>query len=245
TIRNIENVRGGTAGDQLTGDGSANVLQGLGGVDILNGAGGIDTADYSEKAAAVVVTLAGDAVVRVFIGGPPGSVGGGVAEDFILNIENVRGGAAGDQLTGDGSANVLEGNDGNDLLNGGAGNDTLDGGAGDDELTGGGGADNYDYNFVFDSSSSSGIDLITQFVSTEGDKINLLDIDANSSVAGDQAFTFIGQAAFSAVPGQLRLDTVTAGQTRVLGDNNGDGLADLEIEIQLTSTLLSSNDFVL
>ncbi|MGF9764843.1 calcium-binding protein, partial [Microvirga sp. 0TCS3.31] len=123
---------GNDLANQITGNAGANTLQGLGGADTLDGAGGNDTADYSEKTAAVVVALAGAADATVFVGGLPGSVGGGVAEDTIRNIENVRGGTAGDQLTGDGSANVLEGNDGNDRLDGGLGIDTLIGGAGDD-----------------------------------------------------------------------------------------------------------------
>ena len=124
TIRNIENLVGGSAGDNLTGDGLANTFRGGGGADLLNGAAGSDTADYAEKAAAVVVTLNGATNATVTVGG--------VAEDTIRNIENVTGGSAGDTLTGDGLANVLSGGAGTDTLKGGAGADTLDGGANGD-----------------------------------------------------------------------------------------------------------------
>ena len=42
TIRNIENVQGGSGNDALVGDGLANSLFGLGGNDILNGKAGKD-----------------------------------------------------------------------------------------------------------------------------------------------------------------------------------------------------------
>ena len=107
TIRNIENVIGGSGGDTLTGDacqcaagGAGNdVLKGGGGNDVLDGGAGIDTADYSDKTAAVAVTLNGATNATVTVGG--------VAEDTIRNIENVIGGSGNDTLTGDGLANVL------------------------------------------------------------------------------------------------------------------------------------------
>jgi Ca2+-binding RTX toxin-like protein len=133
TIRNIENVTGGSGADTLFGDGLANVLSGGFGADVLRGGGGmdvldggldVDTADYGDKTASFGVTLNGaaDAVVTV----------GGVAEDTIRNIENVTGGAGGDTLFGDGGANVLSGGGGNDRLRGGGGKDVLDGGVGVD-----------------------------------------------------------------------------------------------------------------
>ena len=123
TIRNIENVRGGSGNDTLTGDSGNNVLRGGGGNDVLDGgAGAADWADYIDKAASVSVTLNGatNAVVTV----------GGVAEDTIRNIENLQGGSGNDVLMGDGLANELRGLGGDDILRGGGGNDVLDGGAG-------------------------------------------------------------------------------------------------------------------
>ena len=55
TIRNIESIIGGAAGDMLTGDGLANTFRGSAGADVLDGALGLDTADYSEKTVTVVV----------------------------------------------------------------------------------------------------------------------------------------------------------------------------------------------
>ena len=133
TIRNIENVIGGSAADTLTGDVFANKLSGSGGNDTLLGAGGLDTLDggagidtalYTDKAAAVLVTLNGGIDATLFVGG--------FSEDIVKNIENIVGGSGNDILTGDGSANILEGRSGDDLISGQGGNDTLDGGLGID-----------------------------------------------------------------------------------------------------------------
>ncbi|WP_180940855.1 calcium-binding protein [Sinorhizobium mexicanum] len=155
TIRNIENVTGGTGADVLIGDGLANrligaagndslsgaagndTLRGGAGKDTLDGGAGLDTADYGDKTGAVAVTLAGAANASVRIAG--------VVEDTIRNIENVTGGAGADVLIGDGLANRLIGAAGNDSLSGAAGNDTLRGGAGKDTLDGGAGVDTADY----------------------------------------------------------------------------------------------------
>ena len=68
----------------------------------------------------------------------------------FLNIENLIGGSAGDNLHGNARPNRLEGGAGadnlagyagNDTLIGGAGADTIDGGEGNDLIMGGGGAD--------------------------------------------------------------------------------------------------------
>jgi Ca2+-binding RTX toxin-like protein len=131
TIINIENITGGSAADNLTGDTLANTFRGGAGNDTLNGGDGSDTADFSDKTTAVVLTLNGATNATASIGG--------VAEDTIINIENITGGSAADTLTGDTLANFLIGNGGNDTLTGGAGNDTLRGGDGNDSLDGGNG----------------------------------------------------------------------------------------------------------
>ena len=122
TLLNVENVIGGAGADTLTGDALANLFRGGLGRDRLDGRAGLDTADYSDKAASVSVTLNGSTAVSVLVGG--------VAEDTILNIENVTGGAGDDVLVGDGLANVLVGGAGSDLLQGGLGRDRIDGGTG-------------------------------------------------------------------------------------------------------------------
>jgi serralysin len=126
-------------------------------------------------------------------------------------IENAVGGSARDYLFGNHVANSLSGNGGNDVLDGNLGNDTYTGGAGLDE---------------FRVSETGGNEKITDFASG-ADKINLSEIDANSGVAGNQAFTYVGNAAFSGA-GQLRSYT-QGGENYLAGDVNGDGLADFTI----------------
>ena len=132
-------------------------------------------------------------------------------------IENANGGSARDYLVGNHVANTLNGNGGNDVLNGLGGNDILSGGAGADE-----------FRFFADS----GNDRITDFTSGS-DKIHLTEIDANGAVAGDQAFAFIGNAAFNAA-GQLRTYSDATGNY-LAGDTNGDGIADFTINLGSSS----------
>jgi hypothetical protein len=75
--------------------------------------------------------------------------------------------------------------------------------------------------------------LITDFV--EGlDVIDIGEIDADTGSEGNQAFSFIGNDAFSGTAGELRLELVSASDrvlTHVQGDVDGNGKADLQITI--------------
>jgi hypothetical protein len=137
---------------------------------------------------------------------------------------------------------TIHGMAGDDEIYGEAGNDTLVGGGGADKLTGGFGKDQFTYNAVSDSTGASR-DVITDFSRSQGDKISLSAIDANSLASLNQAFTFIGTSAFSNVAGQLRYET-SGGMTTIFGDVNGDGLADLQIQLSGSIPLISS-DFIL
>jgi Ca2+-binding RTX toxin-like protein len=127
TIANFENIVGGLAGDTLLGDGAGNKLSGARGNDLLMGGDGadtldggedIDTASYSDKTAAIAVTLNGSNAVTVTVGG--------IAEDLIAKIENIVGGSGADTITGDTFANTFRGGSGADVLDGGGSSDTVD-----------------------------------------------------------------------------------------------------------------------
>jgi hypothetical protein len=147
-----------------------------------------------------------------------------------------------DNVSGRDGHDTILGLGGDDILAGDAGNDILNGGAGADRLTGGLGKDEFVYNAVGESTPGAR-DVITDFSRSQNDKISLSGIDANSQVTGNQAFAFIGAAAFSGVAGQLRFEQI-GGNTFVSGDVNGDRVADFQIELTGAITPVAS-DFVL
>ncbi|MFC5554221.1 M10 family metallopeptidase C-terminal domain-containing protein [Methylobacterium iners] len=144
-----------------------------------------------------------------------------------------------DTLYGYGGADKLYGGDGNDRIYGGDGSDRIEGGAGNDGLYGQKGNDT----FVF-SGVEFGVDTIADFVRGQ-DRIDLSGIDANRRASGDQAFTFLGTTPFTGVAGQLHIELAAASNvTNVMGDTNGDGMADFMIK--LANILpLSQGDFIL
>ena len=108
-------------------------------------------------------------------------------------------------------------------------------------LSGGTGGDLFRF-FTGDSGTGAAADRITDFVNWV-DKVDLRDVDSNSGVAGDQAFTFIGTAAFSGAAGELRW-AFNGTDTWLQGDLTGDGVADFEIVFTGNVTLFAT-DFYL
>ena len=81
-----------------------------------------------------------------------------------------------------------------------------------------------------------------------GDLIDLSRIDANTLVGGDQAFSFIGSAAFSNTAGELRFENISLGGPiwLVQGDTNGDGVSDFEVVLVISpADPITSGDFIL
>ena len=150
--------------------------------------------------------------------------------------DSLEGSYGNDTLNGEDGKDRLHGDDGNDRLNGGNGNDYLYGENGRDILAGGSGADVFKYASATDSLAGAGKDVISDFDGSAAfnrDQIDLRDVDANDTLVGDQAFTYIGSNAFSSssgrfTPGQLRYSSLGVLQ----GNTDFDGAA--EFEIQLT-----------
>ncbi|MFG1379946.1 type I secretion C-terminal target domain-containing protein, partial [Xanthobacter autotrophicus] len=86
-------------------------------------------------------------------------------------------------------------------------------------------------------------DTITDFSAAQGDRIDLSQIDANTTVGGNQDFTFLGTAAFTGHAGELR-ETAVAGGYLVSGDLNGDGVSDFQLMVN-TSAALHADSFFL
>jgi Ca2+-binding RTX toxin-like protein len=146
-------------------------------------------------------------------------------------------------IVGDGAnhniADVLVGGAAGDILYGLDGKDTLTGGGGADFLVGGLGADTFVYASINDSSTIAS-DLIFDFNRVEGDRLDLVGIDANSGTGANDAFAVV--AAFSNVAGQLVIATPDAsGYYHVSGDVNGDGVADFVIAVNVAGTLTSAD----
>ena len=172
----------------------------------------------------------------------------GTASGFtsIAGIENVRSNGGADVLIGDSLGNRLNGLGNNDTIDGGGGNDTLTGGLGVDLLTGGSGDDTFLYTANAETGTTAATrDSITDFEGAGvagGDLINVNAIDANTGAGGNQNFTFIGSAAFSAA-GQLRF---FQDGTNTLVEANTTGLTGAEFTIQVNGlqTFIAA-DFVL
>ena len=234
-----DRLSGGPGNDIISGgDGNDMFLAGDDtGNDRYVGGPGNDLVTYAGAKAGVTINLAT---------GVGNGTAAGLGTDTISGIERATGGAYNDTVIGDGYDNVLSGNGGNDTIDGGAGKDTLRGGVGLDRLTGGAGADRFVFErgIEFGGTTATTCDVITDFSHAQGDTIVLSPIDANTRTPDvDDAFTFIGTAAFHGVAGELRY-TASGANTLVLGDVNGDGQADFAL-LLLGAISLTKSDFVL
>ena len=133
-------LQGSEGSDDLLSRAGSDILNGAGGddrlvpglgVDVVQGDAGQDSVSYSERSAAVNVTL--DGVANDGEAGEADLVG--------VTVEQVFGGAGKDTLTGDAGPNVIYGGAGADRISGGAGDDDLRGDAGNDRITGQAGVD--------------------------------------------------------------------------------------------------------
>ena len=161
----------------VMGDGSNYELVGTNYADTLVGGGGADTL-YGGDGDDFLSPEDGDDVVIA-----------GDGNDFAFGSEGrdvLDGGNGNDTLIGGAGDDVLIGGAGNDTLDGGWGDDVLIGGTGTDILRGGRGADVFQFSTIADSTNDSP-DQIMDF--QHGlDRIVLMNIDANDTMAGEQSF---------------------------------------------------------
>ncbi|NGO51449.1 calcium-binding protein [Allomesorhizobium camelthorni] len=246
------NGAGNTLNNTLVGNSGNNLLNGGAGNDYMVGGAGNDI---------FVVDLAGDSTVEN-AGGGTDTVRSFVNWTLANNVErlelqgagnlNGAGNTLNNTLVGNAGNNLLNGGAGNDYMVGGAGNDTLTGGSGNDRLVGGAGSDilnggtgndTFDFDLVSDSPAGPALrDSIVGGFSHGFDCIDLATIDANTLAAGNQAFSFIGSAAFSGVAGQLRY-TNYSGNVIINADLNGDSTADMQILVAGTN-FMTGTDFI-
>lgn len=234
-------LEGGAGNDTLTGGDGADWLDGGTGIDLLRGGTGNDiyivdsSGDQVAEAAGQGIDLVrASASFKLW----------GEVENLILTGNAAisgTGNALNNSLTGNAAANQLIGGAGNDILNGGAGQDTINGGAGTDQLAGGLDAarDVFIFNTLSDSAVGAGRDRIADF-RTGVDDIDLRALDANTRIAGNQAFDFSGTAAAANSVWYLK----AGANLLVRADVNGDKLTDFEIAV-LGQSALSAGDFLL
>ncbi|HTU11686.1 MAG TPA: M10 family metallopeptidase C-terminal domain-containing protein [Allosphingosinicella sp.] len=243
----VNRIETGPGNDTLNGEGGNDILIGGAGADGLLGGTGNDIL-YVDDAGDIPAEAAGEGIDRVLA-----SVSFALPDNDDTEIEflsavdpastapiNLTGNRYGQTITGNAGANALNGGGGDDLLSGGLGHDRLAGGTGADSFVFGQAADSRPLTLRSDGAKLRP-DTIGDFTSGQ-DRIDLSAIDANRSTAANDAFTFIGAAAFGGQAGQLRYQ-VAGGVVRIEGDVDGDALADFAI-IAITPAIQAS-DFVL
>jgi RTX calcium-binding nonapeptide repeat (4 copies) len=216
----VVTVNGTTGNDVIQGEAGTQILNGFAGDDTF--AVGIGNHTLNGSTGTDTASYAG-AAAAASINLATGIATTGSFTDQLSSIENATGSGFADTITGSSGANVLIG---------GAGNDTLTGGGAADTLTGGSGSDKFVYLSASDSTSSA-TDTIMDFSHAEGDKIDV-------SAIGN--FSFV--TTFTHHADQLAVIDMGGGVYKVVGDVNGDGVADLTILVH-SSTALVAGDFVL
>jgi Ca2+-binding RTX toxin-like protein len=182
-------IIGGNGADTLYGSYGNDTLIGGYGRDDLDGGNGFDFAGYRDAPRGVVANLAN-----------PGQNTGIAAGDTYASIEGLKGSRFADKLVGNGAINQLVGNNGNDTLLGNGGNDvlygndgrdTLQGNAGKDLLVGGDGNDRLTGGTQADKfrilNASSGMDTLTDFNRSQGDKVQVVSRNFRNLARGTLA----------------------------------------------------------
>jgi len=184
TFTGVYSLRGSDGNDELRGNAGYQHLLGGCGNDLLLGGDGADVLDgYNGESATALNPSA-----------------------RYTDNDTLQGGAGNDVLGGDFGDDALDGGSGADTLSGGTGNDRLVGGTGKDRLSGGAGRDIFDFNALSEMAvTAANTDVISDFVRGQ-DRIDLSTIDANTTRAGDNAFTrVIASTAGFTAPGQLKM----------------------------------------
>ncbi len=226
-----DNVGGGAGNDVIFGSAGANVIYAGLGNDTVQGGSGNDTI-YGSAGRNVLLGNDGNDLIQTSAGGD--FAAGGAGNDTVLGAggDDTIFAGLGDDFIGGGAGNdQITAGAGNNRIFGGLGDDTITAGAGKDIVSGGPGADV----FVFANAAAIGIgagrDVITDFTSGV-DHIDLTALgtsfNGTAGLAGGGAKSFF----YFAAGGLL------------IGDQNGDAVADWVIELT-GAPAVAAGDFLL
>lgn len=194
-VAGADSIDGGDGNDVLSGAAGADTLNGGLGDDTLNGGTGIS---YLRGNEGNDLITGGDSFDDINGNQGDDTCAGGLGSDWVV------GGKDNDSLSGEAGDDIVYGNIGNDTCDGGTGNDIVRGGQNDDVLTGGAGDDWLSGDRgndtitggtgadIFHSFSGAGIDRVTDFALSEGDRV-LLDAGTTYTIlrtAGDTILDF-------------------------------------------------------
>ncbi len=238
---NVENLTlTGTANINGTGNTLNNIITGNSGNNILNGATGIDTLIGGLGNDTYQVDTTTDTITENANQGTD-TVQSSVTYTLGNNLENLTlTGTTNINGTGNTLNNIITGNSGNNTLNGSDGNDTLIGGTGNDTITGGTGSDRFTFN-----NRNEGIDTITDFLSSQGDKITVSAAGFGGGLAAGVAITaaqfLLGTTALNA-SNRFIYNTITGG---LFFDGDGTGtLAAIQMATLSSKPSISASDIL-
>jgi len=188
-----QSITGGSAGNETIWGGAGDTIGGGNGASVLIGGvqgdtitGGTGTAFIDGHLGNQAIT-GGNAGTETMWGGAGDTIGGGSGASVTI------GGVAGDTIAGGAGAAFIDGDLGGQSIVAGNGADTIWGGSGDTITAGptgaliGFGAGNTDETFA-NAGNAGGIDTISDFVQSSGDRIHLASgSDPVSAVVGSAA----------------------------------------------------------
>jgi Ca2+-binding RTX toxin-like protein len=233
-----DQVIAGADADIVYGDAGADRIFGDQGNDLINAGAGDDTV-FGGAGDDLIVAEIGDGNDSYFGDDSNGGAGHDTLDMSAATLAvNVN---LGSGPLGNGSVSSAQfGNDtlwGIENVNTGSGNDSISASNAVNVMDGGAGNDT----FKFVSVAAANGDTIRGF--EPGDRLDLSGIDANGTTAGDQAFTLVSGAAFTAT-GQLLMsyETRADGEYTVIQGNVGGNLdADFKISIEGHQNLTNAN----
>ncbi|RMH45772.1 MAG: hypothetical protein D6688_05730, partial [Alphaproteobacteria bacterium] len=232
-LAKADNILGHGGNDMLFGDFGRDRIFGGAGDDMIEGGRGRDTV-FGGDGDDVILASAQDGNDAYHGGAGADTLDmSGVHADATVELSSglMGRGSAQSAATGNDTLwdieNVVTG-DGNDVIIAGDGVNVMDGGDGDDI-------------FVFGTAAAADGDVIADF--QPGDTIDLSGIDADGSMAGDQAFTLVS-GGFTGAMGELIVTHETRADgdyTVVQGEIDGVGGADFSIDIKGHHDLTEGN----